>query len=210
MAVPHCVALLQSTQAPEPLQKSPEPHAKSAGRLGLLGVPALHTSLVQAFPSTGRSVLKTEFTTAPEPLHSCTRQSPLDWLPAGKSVPAAVLVVWQTPALHAKAWQKVLVPQSAAVMHSTQSPAPSQMSPPMVQLASGGLAGLLGTPLLHRSSVHSFPSTGRSLFSATLRVAPMPLHSTTWQSPLIWLPPGRSVPTAVLLVPQLLLEHVNV
>ena len=102
LSVPHCAALLQSTQVPVPLQKSPLPQAKLSAWFGLLGVPALHTSLVQGLPSTGTSVLKTAFTATPAPLHSCTRQSPVVWLPGGRSVPLAVLLVPQVLLLHVK------------------------------------------------------------------------------------------------------------
>ena len=93
--MPHWLAAVQSTQAPEPLQKSPEPHAVLMAVGGLLGVPAVHTSLVHAFPSTGRSVLNAVLTATPAPLHSCTRQSPVVWLPGGRSVPMAVFTVPQ-------------------------------------------------------------------------------------------------------------------
>ena len=74
--MPHWLAMVQSTQAPEPLQKSPEPQAVLAAVGGLLGVPAVHTSLVHALPSTGRSVLNAVLTVLPAPLHSSTWQLP--------------------------------------------------------------------------------------------------------------------------------------
>ena len=83
---------MQSTQLPEPLQKSPEPHAVLMARFGLVGVPAVQMSPVQALPSTGRSVLNVFCTGLPEPLHSHSLQSPVVWFPGGRSVPMAALV----------------------------------------------------------------------------------------------------------------------
>ena len=70
--MPHWLAAVQSTQLPAPLQKSPEPHAVLMGAAGLLGTPAVHTSLVHVLPSTGRSVLNGVLMVLPAPLHSST------------------------------------------------------------------------------------------------------------------------------------------
>ena len=78
----------------------------------------------------------------------------------------------------------------------------------MVQLAPMAVSGLLGTPAVHRSSVQAMPSTNTSVFSATLRGAPKPLHSTTWQSPVVWFPTGRSTPAVVSTWPHVLPLHV--
>ena len=58
----------------------------------------------------------------------------------------------------------------------------------------------VGVPAEHVSLVQLLPSLGRSLLSATLRTAPIPLHSSTWQSAAVWLPPGKSMPAVVLVV----------
>jgi hypothetical protein len=88
VAVPHCVALLQSTHAPAPLQKSPVPHAVFSASGGLLGAPAVHTSAVHALPSTGTSLSKARDTVAPAPSHSRRWQLPA--VCPGSGVPFAV------------------------------------------------------------------------------------------------------------------------
>ena len=80
----------------------------------------------------------------------------------------------------------------------------------MKRIVISGATGLLGVPLVHRSLVQLFPSTGTSPSVAVFTVPPEPLHSWVRQSPAVWLPAGRSVPAAVLEVPQVLLLHVKV
>ena len=72
----------------------------------------------------------------------------------------------------------MLVPHWAAAVQSTHAPLPLQKSP-VPHAKFSARFGLLGTPAVHESAVHSLPSTGTTVLSATLRVAPMPLHSIT-------------------------------
>ena len=72
VVTPHWLAMVQSTHAPAPLQKSPAPHAVFAASGGLLGTPPVQTSLVHCSPSTGRSVLNAVLMVLPAPLHSST------------------------------------------------------------------------------------------------------------------------------------------
>ena len=103
-----------------------EPHIVPFITFVNVGEPDEHVSLVHALPSLGRSVFSATLRTPPMVLHSRTWQSPAVWLPAGRSVPAAVLLVWHVPALQLKTWQNVLVPQSDADRHCTHPPAPLQ------------------------------------------------------------------------------------
>ena len=100
--MPHWAALLQSTQAPEPLQKSPVPHAVLMAKLVNVGVPAEQLSLVHWLLSFGRSVLSTAFVVPPAPLQRCSRESPAVWLTVGSPVLRAVLVRSQVLLLQVK------------------------------------------------------------------------------------------------------------
>ncbi|MBK6807590.1 MAG: hypothetical protein IPG81_01570 [Sandaracinaceae bacterium] len=57
--------------------------------------------------------------------------------------------------------------------------------------------GLLGAPAVQMSLVHWLPSTGTSPFAAMEMVAPAPSHTSVWQLPPVWLPPGSAVPFGV-------------
>jgi hypothetical protein len=84
------------------------------------------------------------------------------------------------------------------VMHV---PAPSQIVPPFwLQAVPAAFAGLLGTPSAQRSSVHSLPSSGKSVSSATLVVPPDPSHTASWQSPAVCAASGA--PDWVKAMPQ--------
>jgi hypothetical protein len=94
--------MVQSTQLPAPLQKSPVPQAVLMATLVNVGVPAEHVSVVHALLSFGTSVLAMVFIVPPAPLHSSRRQLPAVWSPGGRSVPDATFTVPQVLLLHVK------------------------------------------------------------------------------------------------------------
>ena len=67
----HCAAELHSTHVPVPLQKTPPSwlQGELTGSGGLLGVPAVQSSDVHWYPSTGTSELSIVLTVFPEPSH---------------------------------------------------------------------------------------------------------------------------------------------
>ena len=83
----HWVAVVQSTHVPEPLQKSPLPHAVLMALFGLLGVPDVQMSLVHELPSTNTSLSSTALVVPPTPLQRSSRQLPVTCIPAGSAVP---------------------------------------------------------------------------------------------------------------------------
>jgi hypothetical protein len=87
--------MVQSTQLPEPLQKSPLLHAVLIALFGLLGVPDVQTLSVQGFASTGRSLSSTALVVPPTPLQRSSRQSPDTCMATGSAVPLLVLEVAQ-------------------------------------------------------------------------------------------------------------------
>ena len=125
-------------------------------------------------------------------------------------MPGAVKCVPQVPFVHVRVAQSVSIPgQSEAVRHCTQLPLPSHSVPPLwSQVVPAVSGGFDGTPLVQTSPVHSFPSTGTSVSSATLTTFPAPSHSFTWQSPVVCCDVG--VPAEVKLVPQVPSTHVRV
>jgi hypothetical protein len=137
----------------------PDEHGVFSGAAGFDGVPEVHTSSVQALPSTGTSESKLTVSTAPEPLHWFCLQSPAVWLLTG--VPAAVFVEPQVSLVQAKVLHSVVVPQSLAARHFAHVPEPLHLIPPpslhAVPAASGGCEGV---PLTQMSPVHSLPSSG--------------------------------------------------
>jgi hypothetical protein len=79
-------------------------------------------------------------------------------------------------------WQ----PQSPAAVHWYALAGPHAVP---------GVFGVyVGTPATHVSTVHSFPSFGRSVSSATVRVPPAPSQTTFLQSPATWV--AAAVPEA--------------
>ena len=82
-------AITHSPQAPLPSQmRPPGPQTVPTGDTGFEGVPAVHTSSVQALLSLGTSVLSVALTTVPAPSHSLARQSPAVCI--GVRVPAGL------------------------------------------------------------------------------------------------------------------------
>src|SRR5689334_7034598 len=86
--------------------------------------------------------------------------------------------------LHTGVAQSVAMPQSLSLKQPTHDPRPSQyksmFAPHAVAAARGEFEGM---PLVHKSSVHSNPSTGTSVSSLFVAVAPLPSHVITLQSP---------------------------
>src|SRR5438132_454165 len=132
------------------------------------------------------------------PSHWLRLQSPAIW-PA-TTVPAATLLIRHWPPVQARVWQAVSEPgQSATVMQPTHAPAPSHTEVPP-QLVPAMIGGFAGVSPLHTSLVQALPSTGKSVTSGTVKVAPLPLHSMRLQSrgTCAWV----TVPPAVLLTPH--------
>jgi hypothetical protein len=93
---------------------------------------------------------------------------------------------------HTGTSQSVAVPQSPSITHPTHAPLPSQnksMFAPHIVLAGSG--GFEGVPLEQTSSVHSRPSTGRSISSFASTAAPSS-QANTLQSPGLF--PDTGVP----------------
>jgi hypothetical protein len=92
--------------------------------------------------------------------------------------------------------------QSAVTLHSTQSPVALHTVPPSSLQAppSGAGVALSGTPAMQVSTVQSRMSSGRSVLSGWLAVAPAPSQMASWQFP--GLCAGRGVPWATFSVPQ--------
>src|SRR4051812_15124809 len=174
---------------------------------GLLGMPAVHTSCVQALPSTGRSKSSLPVATAPWPSQTFFLQS--RGVCAETRVPAAVLLVPHWPAMQLRVWQSASVPgQVLADRHSTQWEAPSQTRLPP-QTAPDATGRWEGVPELHSSVVHTLPSTGRSVLSLNTCALPAPSHCKPLQSAAV----GSTslVPAAVKLKPHTpLVEQVRV
>src|SRR5262245_40995782 len=89
------------------------------------------------------------------------------------------------PVVHVRVWHSSSVPgHSVGSVQPTHAPLPLQTSPlPHGVVAGNG--GFDGTPALHRSSVHGLPSTGTSLSSSTVSIAPAPSHWSILQSPAL-------------------------
>jgi hypothetical protein len=93
------------------------------------------------------------------------------------------------------------LPQSGTQGGVVHVPAPSQIVPPFwLQAVPAAFAGLLGTPPAQTSSVHSLPSSGKSVSSATLVVPPDPSQTAVWQSPAVCATSGA--PAWVKSMPQ--------
>src|SRR5580765_2723784 len=155
---------MHSTQLPAPshsvpvptLQATPEPNG------GLDAWPPLQRSCVHGLLSTGRSLSLTALMTSPS-MQVSLWQSPGEGFPT--TVPLATLVKPQVPFTQTLTWQAFGgAGQLASVMHPTQFPLPSHIRAPP-QLVPRLTFGFDATPLMQTSSVHGFPSTGRSLLS---------------------------------------------
>src|SRR4051812_7977436 len=117
-------AVMQTTQAPWPSQTVLPPQLLPAVTNGLVGMPAVQTSCVQALPSTGRSRSSLAVVVPPWPSQTFFLQSRA--VCAGTSVPAAMLLMPHWPATQLRVWHAVSVPgQLLADRHSTQWEAPS-------------------------------------------------------------------------------------
>src|SRR4029079_5995419 len=125
-------AVRQVTQAPWPSQIVFVPQLLPACTFGLLGVPAVQTSNVQALLSTGRSRSSPTVVTPPWPLQTFFLQSRA--VCAAPSVPIAMLATPQAPFMQLRVWHSASVPgQVLAERHSTHFEAPSQTRlPPQV------------------------------------------------------------------------------
>ena len=85
----------------------------------------------------------------------------------------------------------------------TQWPVPSQASPPpWLQAENGAVGGFDGVPEVHRSLVHSFPSTGTSLSWLALDALPLPSQLTIRQSLAVCCQLGAG-PADAFFVPQI-------
>src|SRR5204862_1304762 len=125
------------------------------------------------------SVWSTAVAVPPWPSHCTCLQSPGVCVVSG--VPCVVLATPQTPFVQVRWWHSVSVPgQPEAVRQLTQAPWPSQIVL-VPQLVPAETLGLLGVPAVQTSLVHGLPSTGRSVSSLTVTIAP-PLQTFFLQS----------------------------
>src|SRR5262249_4557635 len=148
----------QPTHIPAASQTRLTPHAVPCGLSGFEGTPAVHTSSVQAFLSSGTSVSSACATAAPLPSHTSFWQSPA--VCAGSGVPAAVKSCPHLFCAQVRVWQASSAPeQSAGARHSTQLPIPSHTALPIEQGLPEGAGLWTGTPASQTSSVQGFPSS---------------------------------------------------
>src|SRR5262245_10288607 len=173
---------------------------------GLVGTPAVQTSLVHWLVSTGLSVSSLTVWGWPLPSHWTTLQSLAICIAAGSAVPTAVLVTPHVPFVQVCAWQKVSVPQLAAVTQPTQAPLPLHIRF-VPQTVPVDRFGFRFASFLQTSPVQAFLSTGWSVSSMAVMVSPLPSHWNTLQSPVVWL--VIAVPAAMLVMPQAPLMHVR-
>jgi hypothetical protein len=175
---------------------------------GFEGTPAVHTSLVQALPSTGTSVLSATATIAPAPLHWFFWQ--LLAVCADVGVPLAVKAKPQVLATQVRVWHSVSWPGHVdAVTHWTHCPVPLHVVPPFwLQAEPDAVGGFDGAPAVHTSLVHWRLSTGRSVLSATGTITPAPSHWFFLQSAAVCA--ATAVPAAVNEKPQTFAVHVRV
>ena len=184
VSVPGQVAAVrQPTHVPAPSHTEVPPQLVPAMIGGFEGVSPLHTSLVQALPSTGRSVTSGTVKVPPLPLHSRRLQSrgTCAWV----TVPPAVLLTPHAPLMQVRVWHSVSVPgQVDAVRQATQWLAPSQTSP-VPQAVPDATGRCAGVPAEHSSVVHGLPSTGRSVLLLNETELPAPSHCRPLQSPAV-------------------------
>src|SRR4029079_11188234 len=136
-------AVRQVTQAPWPSQIVFVPQLLPAGTVGLLGVPAVQTSNVQALLSTGRSRSSLTVVTPPWPLQTFFLQSRA--VCAATSVPIAMLATPHAPETQLRVWHSAWVPgQVLAERQTTHFDAPSQtrLPPQVVPDATGRWDGV--------------------------------------------------------------------
>src|SRR4029434_263535 len=124
---------------------------------------------VHWLPSTGLSVSSLTVWGWPLPSHWTRLQSLSVCMAAGSAVPADVLVTPQLPFVQVRVWQKLSVPQLAAVTHPTQAPWPLHIRfvPQTVPVDRFGFDFV---PFVQTSPVQALPSTGRSVSSVTIMV----------------------------------------
>ena len=185
-----------------PVPPAPQPVPALSG--GFEGTPEMQTSAVQSLPSTGRSCGSSTTLVPPTPSHCTTLQSKAVCSDEGAAVPSGVSLSPHWFALHVALWHAVPCGHCGAPVHSTHTPLPSHTRPPFcAQGDASGWFGCTTTPPAQVSSVHSLPSSaGKSVSRATGAGTPLPSHSSSWQSPAIWLASGSAVPASVFATPH--------
>ena len=166
---------------------------------------------MHAFPSWGgTSVSSTTDTLFPFPSHCSSRQSPSVCSVGSSGVPAAVLVLPQTPAMHVRGWQK----ESAWSVHWSAL-TQAEHEPDPSQVASGehtvpvGLNVAVGVPsLVQLPSEQTLGAGGVLVMSTKLTSSPAPSQRISRQFPSSCTSAGPGVPTGWLLNPQRPAVHV--
>ena len=124
------------------------------------------------------------------------------------ATPGSVFLTPHLPRSQVRTWHSLSWPeQSLGCRQETQEPLPSQTRPVPQELPDL-TGGFDLTPAVHRSLVHGFLSSGRSVSSGWVAVAPLPSHTSRKQSPVICT--GSGVPVGVKSWPHLPCTQVRV
>jgi hypothetical protein len=152
-----------------------------AASSGFEGVPFVQRFAVHAFESTGRSASSTTSVEPPEPSQRIVWQSPVVCLGAG---PASSFMNPHACDTQVRWRQGASAPGQSVGRSQPPQITPRHVAVPPAQGVLAGTGGFDGIPLRQTSSVHSLPSTGRSVSSATGGASPpIPSHRIVLQSP---------------------------
>jgi hypothetical protein len=183
---------------------TPSLHGVPSASAAFAGMPAEHAPVVHGVFA-GVFVSSSTDIVPPAPSHSIFWHVPGVCELVG--VPADVNVWLHVWAVQKNVTQSVVVPQSAAMSHATQLPAPSHTPP--VHDVSGGCGVEPGEPAVQVPVAHCVDAGVSASFSTWITL-PLPSHSAVLQSPAVCCPAGSAVPFPVNENPHVLVVHVRV